>query len=79
MPLKAKPAARTPIRARSLETPAEFGGLKPAFRTNLGALFIGDCLPIVRAIPDSSLDLVITSPPYDGQSKYGNPSRHLGV
>jgi site-specific DNA-methyltransferase (adenine-specific) len=76
MPVKAKSAVRTPLRARTLRTPAEFGGLKPAFRTDLGALFIGDCLPILRTIPDNSLDLVITSPPYDGQPKYGNGEKY---
>ncbi len=54
----------------------EFGGLKPAFRTELGALFVGDCLPIIRSIPDESLDLIITSPPYDGQPKYGDGERY---
>jgi DNA modification methylase len=53
-----------------------FGGLKPAFKTASGALFIGDCLPILRSLPDNSVDLVITSPPYDGQSKYGNGERY---
>jgi len=53
-----------------------FGGLKPAFKTELGALFIGDCLSILRSLPDNSVDLVVTSPPYDGQSKYGNGERY---
>jgi site-specific DNA-methyltransferase (adenine-specific) len=53
-----------------------FGGLKPAFRTERGALFVGDCLPVLRSLPDASVDLVVTSPPYDGQSKYGNGERY---
>lgn len=54
----------------------EFGGLKLALKTDLGSLFVGDCLPLLRSIPDNSLDLVITSPPYDGQPKYGNGERY---
>ena len=43
-----------------------------AYRTQHGALVVGDCLDVLRKLPDGALDLVITSPPYDGQSKYGN-------
>ena len=50
--------------------------MKPAFATDLGQLFVADCLPILRSMPDESLDLVITSPPYDGQPKYGNGERY---
>ncbi|HUE87273.1 MAG TPA: site-specific DNA-methyltransferase [Vicinamibacterales bacterium] len=49
-----------------------FADLKPAFATSLGAFLIGDCLPILQQLPDSSIDLVITSPPYDRHAKYGN-------
>lgn len=52
------------------------GGLKPAFRTAGGALLVGDCLPILRSLPDNSVDLFFTSPPYDGQPKYGNGERY---
>lgn len=70
-----KPAVYVRSRRAPTGDDQEFGGLKPAFRTDLGALFVGDCLPILRALPDESLDLVITSPPYDGQSKYGDGQR----
>lgn len=48
----------------------------PAFKTNLGHLVVDDCLKVLRAIPSNSVDLVITSPPYDGQSKYGNGEKY---
>lgn len=51
-------------------------GLKPAFHTTLGSLYVGDCLPLLRSLPDNCLDLVITSPPYDGQAKYRNGERY---
>ena len=42
------------------------------FSTALGALVVDDCLSVLRQVPDNTFDLVITSPPYDGQPKYGN-------
>lgn len=47
-----------------------------AHRTKLGALVVGDCLDTLRQTPADSLDLVITSPPYDRQGKYGNGERY---
>jgi site-specific DNA-methyltransferase (adenine-specific) len=73
---KATSAAATGATPSLLESGRTFAKLKPAFRTERGALFIGDCLPILRSLPDNSVDLVVTSPPYDGQSKYGNGERY---
>lgn len=42
------------------------------YRSDAGALLIGDCLVILRQVPDATFDLVITSPPYDRQARYGN-------
>jgi site-specific DNA-methyltransferase (adenine-specific) len=47
-----------------------------AFKTDLGELVIADCLTVLRSVPSNSVDLVITSPPYDGQSKYGNGEKY---
>lgn len=41
-------------------------------RTDLGAMILADCLTTLQQLPDESLDLVITSPPYDRQPRYGN-------
>lgn len=38
----------------------------------MGALVIADCLTTLRRIPDGTFDLVVTSPPYDRQARYGN-------
>jgi hypothetical protein len=46
------------------------------FRTELGVLVIGDCLQSLTKVADETFDLVVTSPPYDGQSKYGNGERY---
>lgn len=46
------------------------------FKTDLGALFVDDCLAILRQIPENTFDLVVTSPPYDGQPRYGNGEKY---
>jgi len=46
------------------------------YRTDLGVLVIGNCLDTLRQIPPDSIDLVITSPPYDRQPKYGDGERY---
>ena len=35
------------------------------YRTDLGVLYNADCLEILPLIPDNSVDLVLTSPPYN--------------
>lgn len=39
------------------------------FRTDLGVLYCGDCLEVLPLLEDGSVDLVITSPPYNLGSK----------
>lgn len=55
------------------------GALEPSreiFKTPLGAMIVDDCQVALRAVPAESVDLVVTSPPYDGQSKYGNGEKY---
>lgn len=47
-------------------------GPSPAFTSPLGQFFVADALDVLRSLPDESVDLVITSPPYDSQPRYGN-------
>lgn len=44
--------------------------------TSRGAFLATDCLPYLESVPDDTFDLVLTSPPYDGQSRYGNGERY---
>jgi site-specific DNA-methyltransferase (adenine-specific) len=48
-----------------------------AVETDLGALYVADCLDVLARLPDESIDLVVTSPPYDRQPKYGNGESYL--
>lgn len=47
---------------------------KPLYITNFGEAFCGDSLKLLEQVPDNSIDLVITSPPFALQRKkeYGN-------
>lgn len=51
--------------------------MTPTVSTDLGAMYVADCLDVLRELPDESVDLVITSPPYDRQPKYGNGESYL--
>lgn len=51
-------------------------GVFCGFKTDLGELVVGDCLQVLRGLPSGSVDLAITSPPYDGQPKYGNGEKY---
>jgi DNA modification methylase len=52
-------------------------GKAPAYSTNWGAAYSGDSLPWLRAMPDESVDLVLTSPPYalEFKKEYGNVAK----
>jgi len=49
-------------------------GAKPAYKTKNGSAYVGDALEILRALPDASVNAVVTSPPYalEFKKKYGN-------
>ena len=49
-------------------------GLDPFYRTDLGAVYLDDSREVLKAIPDNSLNLVFTSPPYalHFKKEYGN-------
>ena len=47
---------------------------KPFYTTDLGTAYLGDSLNMMKEIPDFSIDLVLTSPPFalTRQKEYGN-------
>ena len=49
----------------------------PAYATEWGAAYSGDSLLVLRALPDESVNLVITSPPYalEFKKEYGNVAK----
>ena len=38
------------------------------FQTKLGKLYLGDALEVLKSLPDESVDLVITDPPYNSDT-----------
>lgn len=48
------------------------------YEKNGATLHHGDCSVILRTLPDSSANIVITSPPYFAQREYGEDERELG-
>ena len=47
---------------------------KPYYRTDLGGAYLGNSLELMKKIPDNSIDLILTSPPFalTRQKEYGN-------
>lgn len=50
---------------------------KPGYKTRLGAAIVADSLEMLRALPDNSVNLIVTSPPYALHFKkaYGNADK----
>ena len=50
---------------------------EPIYKTEFGALFCADSLGFMRDMPDDSVDLILTSPPYalHFKKEYGNASQ----
>lgn len=50
---------------------------EPYFRTDLGAAYLGDSQELLAGLPDSSINLIMTSPPYalHFKKEYGNISQ----
>ncbi len=47
---------------------------KPNYKTDYGAAYLGDTLELIKSVPDKSISLIMTSPPYGLRKKkeYGN-------
>ncbi len=52
--------------------------VEPAYRTPFGAAYIADSRTVLGELPDNSVDLVLTSPPYalHFKKEYGNVEKH---
>ncbi|MBI4220670.1 MAG: site-specific DNA-methyltransferase, partial [Chloroflexi bacterium] len=69
-------AARVPLPEpkHAIHPSSLLGGHRPLYETSLGAAFVGDSLALMRALPEHSVNAVITSPPYalHFKKQYGN-------
>jgi DNA modification methylase len=48
--------------------------IEPLYETALGQAFLGDSLEVMKELPDNSINLILTSPPFalTRQKEYGN-------
>lgn len=55
--------------------------VKPYYKTRLGKAFVGNTLELIKHIPNDSIDLIVTSPPYGLRDKkeYGNADPEVYV
>jgi site-specific DNA-methyltransferase (adenine-specific) len=44
--------------------------------TKLGVVIVDDCMRVLEHVPNNSVDLVITSPPYERHAKYNNGEKY---
>ena len=56
-------------------------GKKEYYKTSQGAAYLGDTLELIKSIPDNSVNLIVTSPPYGLRKKkeYGNADPEVYV
>lgn len=49
-------------------------GYEPFYTSDYGSAYVGDSLELMRTLPDGSVNLVLTSPPYalHFKKEYGN-------
>src|SRR5438309_458935 len=61
--------------------PSSLLKIGPAYKTQLGAAYVGDSQRLLRLLPSCSVDAIITSPPYALHFKkaYGNPNQDAYV
>lgn len=61
--------------------PTKLLATRPAYRTPLGAMFEGDARRLLEKLPNDSVDLVVTSPPYalHFKKEYGNVDKEAYV
>lgn len=52
------------------EPPTEVHDVGQVFRTSLGTLYRGDCIEIMRNLPDASCDVVFADPPFNLDKLY---------
>ena len=63
-----------PLKQMKFPVNIEKMGSSPTYQTSLGAAFLGDSLELLNQLPDKSINLVLTSPPFALQraKEYGN-------
>jgi DNA modification methylase len=81
-PLGSRKSKRQPRRVRLAAPATSHASLglldvEPAYETGFGEMYQGDSLDLLRRLPDRSVNLVVTSPPYalHFKKEYGNVNK----
>ena len=71
------PRSQTALDFHEGSSPAVVSGFSPLYSTSLGSAYVADSLDLMKAIPEGSVNLVLTSPPYalHFKKEYGNASK----
>ncbi len=77
---RSDPTLLLPLSFHQLVTEAHPAALlrpEPAYSTNFGAMVCGDAATALAALPNDSIDLIVTSPPYalHFKKEYGNADK----
>jgi DNA modification methylase len=66
-----------PLPAAPANQPPQLSGLAPFYSTGSGAAYLGDATELFAHMPDDSVNLVVTSPPYalHFEKEYGNVAK----
>jgi site-specific DNA-methyltransferase (cytosine-N4-specific) len=58
------------------ENTTQFNNFIPYYTQNYGSIYLGDSLQLIKFLPESSVNLILTSPPFAliRKKKYGNES-----
>ncbi len=69
-----KPTQRSLLEPAAERHPRHLLALEPLYSTLFGAAYVGDARHLMRRLPDASVKLVLTSPPYalHFKKEYGN-------
>jgi site-specific DNA-methyltransferase (cytosine-N4-specific) len=67
--------------AESLHVRRLVRDVQPTYVTDLGAAYVGDSAALMAQVPDRSVNLVVTSPPYalEFKKEYGNAAKDVYV
>ncbi len=67
-----------PLQQMKFPVDIEKMACPPTYQTNFGAAFLGDSLELLNQLPDKSINLVMTSPPFalQREKEYGNKGQH---
>jgi len=51
--------------------------MKPTYEGTNFKIWVGDCIEVMSSLPDESVNLIVTSPPYYAQKDYGNSPKNF--